>query len=158
MENIYKECLAKVEAGARFRINFETRCLVLNGKHIIKDGKYDGDLGLEPQPLSVVLSEIEGLYRRYRYSIPSEISDSRRKTYFQAIPEHELSDDDMLYGERREYAQAALELYVLCSILNGSLVWDDFAKDKWFWKSPNEDSLIILKQWITKNTKENEEK
>lgn len=148
MKNIYIEALAKIAEGARFGINFEKRSLRINGKYVIKDSKYEGNLGIEPQPIEEVLEEIGRLYQRYRHSIPSERSDAHRKVYFQAIAEHELSDEDMLFGGRREYAQAALELYVLCSILNGSLVWDYFAKGKWFWKSPNENGLIILKQWI----------
>lgn len=148
MGNIYQETIEKVEKGARFRVNFENRSLRVNGKYVIKDGKHEGELGIVPQSTEDTLKEIERLYQRYRHSIPSERSDTRRKTYFQAIAEHELSDDDMFYGERRDNAQIALELYVLCSILNGSLVWDDFAVGKWFWKSPNEDGLIILKNWI----------
>lgn len=151
MENIYKETLAKVTEGARFSVNFEKRSLRINGKYVIKDGKYEGELGISQLPTTEVLKGIEKLYHRYRHSIPSERSDARRKTYFQAIAEHELSDDDMFYGERRDNAQIALELYVLCSILNGSLVWDDFAKGKWFWKSPNEDGLILLNQWFNNN-------
>ena len=54
----------------------------------------------------------------------------------------------MLYGEPRETAQISLELYVLGVILNGSLQWDKFAKDKWFWQSPNVKELVILKEWI----------
>lgn len=151
MKNIYKETLAKVAEGARFSVNFEKRNLKVNGKCVIKEGKYEGELGVSPHPVVETLKDIERLYHRYRHSIPSERSDARRKTYFQAIAEHELSDDDMLYGERRDNAQIALELYVLCSILNGSLVWDDFAQGKWFWQSPNEKGLIILKQWINNN-------
>lgn len=149
MDDIYKATIGKVEKGARFRINFENRSLRVNGKYVIKNGKYEGSLGIEPQSTDETLSEIERLYQRYRHSIPTERSDARRKTYFQAVAEHELSDDDMLYGERRDNAQIALELYVLCSILNGSLVWEDFAAGKWFWKSGNTDGLIILKNWIT---------
>lgn len=154
MENIYQETLTKVEKGARFAINFQNRSLRINGKYVIKNGKFEGTLGIEPQPVENVLTEIERLYQRYRHSVPSERSDARRKVYFRAVAEHELSDDDMFYGERRDNAQAALELYVLCSILNSSLVWDDFAAGKWFWKSPNEDGLIILKEWITPKTNE----
>lgn len=151
MENIYKEALAKVTEGARFSVNFEKRSLRINGKYVIKDGKYDGELGICQLTTTEALRDLEKLYHRYRHSIPSERSDARRKTYFQAIAEHELSNDDMFYGERRDNAQIALELYVLCSILNGSLVWNDFAKGKWFWKSPNEDGLILLKQWFNNN-------
>lgn len=149
MNNIYTETLEKVGNGARFNVNLENRSLKLNGKYVIKDGKYEGVLGVEPQSIEEVLKEIERLYRRYHNSVPSERSDGKRKIYFKALAEHELSDADMLYGEHRDIAQIALELYVLCSILNGSLVWDSFAAGLWFWKSPNENGLIILKDWIT---------
>lgn len=146
MQNIYQETIKKVSEGSRFRVNLEYRSLRVDGRYIIKDGEYEGELGTEP--VHNVLSAIERLYLRYKHSIPSERSDAQRKTYFRAFAEHELSDEDMLYGERRETAQVALELFILCSILNGSLVWDDFAKGKWFWKSSNAEGLILLKNWI----------
>lgn len=146
MTDIYNESIEKVEQGFKFSINFEKRNLKIDGKYIIKDGQYDGSLGIEPT--ENVLAEIERLYHRYNHSIPSARSDGKRHPYFRALPEHELADEDMLYGEHRETAQIALELYVLIAIINKKLVWDEFAKDKWFWQSPNEPSLIILKQWI----------
>lgn len=147
MENIYHETIKKVEDGARFTVNYETRSLKIDGKYIIKNGQYEGEL-LSPIDTISALSYIEALYNRYRHSIPSERSDNKRKTYFQPLSEHEMSDEDMLYGESRDVAQVSLELYVLCSILNGSLDWDKFAKGKWFWKSEKYPTLIILKQWI----------
>lgn len=148
MEKIYQETIAKVEAGARCRVNLERMDLRINGKYVIKHGKYEGNLGIEPTTSEESLQEIERLYERYRHSIPSERSDAQRKVYFQALAEYELSDDDMFYGERRDVAQIALELYVLCAILNNSLVWDEFAPGKWFWKSQNQSGLILLKKWF----------
>lgn len=149
MNNIYEETLIKVAQGARFSVNFEQQSLKVDGRYIIKNGHYKGDLGVPPASLQSVLNHIDRLYQRYRHSIPSERSEAKRKTYFRALSEHELSDDDMLFGQRREDAQVALELYVLCMILNGSLKWDEFAPQKWFYKSPNAEGLIILKTWIT---------
>lgn len=148
MTNIYKESIEKVEQGSRFNVNFIDRSLKIDGKYIIKNGQFDGCLGIEPSDF--FLAEIERLYHRYNHSIPSARSDSKRCNYFRALPEHELDDEDMLYGEHRETAQIALELYLLIAIINESIVWDEFAKDKWFWQSPNEPSLIILKKWIIK--------
>ncbi len=155
MEDIYQETIRKVKHGSKFHISFELRSLKVDGKYVIKNGIYDGELGVAGDTCDNILFHIETLYNRYRHSIPSERSDKQRKVYFQALSEKELSDDDMLFGERREYAQVALELYVLCSILNGSLVWDNFAHGKWFWKSPDAEGLIILKKWIisTNNNK-----
>jgi len=146
MPNIYNESIEKVANGAKFRIDFQTRSLKIDGKYIIKNGEYDGELGvgLTTNPLPIITQ----LFLRYQHSLPSERSDNKGKKYFIALPEHELSDEDMLYGEPRETAQISLELYVLGVMLNGSLQWDKFAKDKWFWQSPNVKELVILKEWI----------
>lgn len=148
MNNIYNNTIQEVKEGAKFNVNFESKSLRINGKFIIKDGHFEGDLGIEKIPIAEALSEIETLYSRYYHSIPSERDNVTSKFYFQALKEYELSDIDMLFGEHRQEAQIKLELYILCLILNGSLVWDEFAKDKWFWQSPNYPSLIILKKWI----------
>ena len=149
MASIYQEVIDAVERGSRFKINFQNRSLKVDGKFVIKDGVYKDELGIviPDNPLS----EIERLYHQFNHSIPSERSVHKRRNYFRALAEHDLEDDDMLYGRHRETAQVALELYILCAILQGKLVWDDFAKDKWFWQSPNEPSLIILKKWINNN-------
>lgn len=147
MKNIYQETIEKVGKGSRFTVNFKDKSLKVDGKYIIKNGKYEGNLGIEKTDDNV-LDVIETLYTRYYHSIPSARSDSKQRSYFRALPEHELSDEDMLYGIHREVAQVALELFVLCSIINGSLVWSEFADNKWFWQSQNYPSLIILKQWI----------
>lgn len=150
MENIYKEAIEQVSDGAKFRINLLKRNLMINGKYIIKDSQYDGELGVNPS--DNVIEEIEHLYDRYNHSIPSERSDAQRRVYFRAKPEKDLDDDDMLYGERREEAQIALELYILCSLINGSLSWQKLSeldpRAKWFWQSKRYPSFIILKDWI----------
>lgn len=146
MNTIYEQALAKVENGSRFRVNFQNRSLKIDGKYVIKDGKYDGELGVELTDSP--LEQITQLYNRYQHSVPSERSDNKRKNYFWAFSEHELSDEDMLYGQSRELAQITLELYVLGVILNGSLKWDDFASGLWFWQSPENKDLILLREWI----------
>ncbi len=146
MQSIYYEAIEKVENGARFHVDFQQRSLKIDGKYVIKSGEYEGELGLEVS--TNPLPAITQLFLRYQHSLPSERSDNKRYRYFNALSEHELTDDDMLYGEPREIAQIKLELYVLIMILNGSLKWDEFAKDKWFWQSPNVKDLIILKEWV----------
>jgi hypothetical protein len=154
MSTIYEQALAKVENGSRFRVNFQNRSLKIDGKYVIKDGKYDGELGvkLTDSPLE----QITQLYTRYQHSLPSERSENKRKCYFKSLPEHLLNDEDMLYGQSREYTQIALELYVLGVILNGSLKWDDFAKGLWFWQSPENKDLILLREWIEPQNMNNE--
>lgn len=154
MNTIYEQALAKVENGSRFRVNFQNRSLKIDGKYVIKDGKYDGELGVELTDSP--LEQITQLYTRYQHSLPSERSENKRKCYFKSLPEHLLNDEDMLYGRSREYTQIALELYVLGAILNGSLKWDDFAKGLWFWQSPENKDLILLREWIEPQNTNNE--
>lgn len=156
MENIWKESNQKVKDGSTFRINFEKRSLMIGKKYIIKDGKYEGDLGVRfNETVQGTLSDIEDFYSAYMHSVPSARSDARYKRYFRALSEHELSDDDMLYGEHRELAQFSLEFYVLAVIIESALPWELFAKGKWFWQSPNYPSLIMLKEWFEPTNKEN---
>ena len=148
MSNIYKETLGRVSNGARFSVNFEKRSLRVDGKYLIKNGQYEGNLGCPVVTDSI--TEIEQLFNRYRHSVPSQRNDNKHRKYFRALPERELSDEDMLYGKPRELAQVELELFVLCQILQNSLQWDDFAGEKqWFWQSPSLPSLIMLKQWFS---------
>lgn len=150
MQNIYTESIERVSNGARFLVDYQQRSLKINGRYIIKKGEHKGDLGLKAS--SDPLPHITSLYKRYQHSLPSERSESKHKRYFAALPEHELTDEDMFFGEQRDIAQIKLELYVLIMILNGSLKWNDFAEGKWFWQSPEVKELIILKDWIEPTT------
>lgn len=155
MEKLYPEVIERIVDGARFTVNLQRRSLKLNGKYIIKDGKYDGDLGVE---LADPIQQIEYLYDRFRHSIPSERNDNRRRHYFQALPESKLDDDDMLYGIPREIAAAELEIFILLALISGALSWEDLANNNpkvtWFWKSSNEPSLIIFKHWFENPTQD----
>lgn len=147
MTTIWKQALEGVANGARFSISFENKSLKLNGKYLIKDGKYQGELGCTPY-CGNVLEHIEHLYCRYLYSVPSERSETQRRNYFRALPESELKDEDMMYGIHREEARVELELFILCQLLHGVFDWKEIAHDKWFYQSPNYPSLILLKKWF----------
>lgn len=148
MKNIYSESLQMIILGSRFSISLAERTLTIDGKEIISNGEYEGELGIEPDLQENVLGKIEELYFVYKHSIPSERSDSRRYKQFYALPEDKLDADDMMYGARREEALFQLEFYILASILNGSLVWNDDHMGRWFWKSSVDPDLIILRQWV----------
>lgn len=152
MENIWNEAQEKVYNGSTFRINLEKRDLVIDGKYIIKDGKYEGELGYDTKfPVNALLVMVEEYYREYLHSVPSARSEAKYRRYFRALPEHELSEEDMLYGQHRDITQLRLELFILIAIIQNTFVWDDFAKGKWFWQSKKRPSLIILKKWIMQN-------
>lgn len=127
----------KIEGGAKFRISFEKRTLHINGKEVDIEVDIASEFSFE---------KLEDLYRRYKYSMPSE-RDDVRKSYFIALKEEDLDDDDVLYGERRQIAKFRLEFYVLCAIVSGTLKWQE-EWGSWFWQSKNDKSLVILRSWV----------
>lgn len=153
--SIYLELIERVDNGETFYINFEDRTMKVGKKYLVKNGEYDNEKGLfakfypEPYSIHVVMHMIRELYRNYKYSMPSERSDSKRKKYFKALSVDELTDEQLVRGEKRETAQAALEGFILCSILAGHLVWDeDVMCGKWFWQSVEDPDLVILRDWV----------
>ena len=137
----YDEIIEEVKDGAKFFINLERRTLRLKGKLIdLKEIEM-------PESNNNVMATIESLYENYKHSIPSERSESHRKCYFRALPEKNLSDKDMMYGEPREVARCRLKLFVLMAIVSGKLTWHD-EWGSWFWQSDHDKDLIIFRQWI----------
>lgn len=147
MNNIYQETIRAVEGGAKFHVDLHSQSLKLNGQYVIKNGVYQGQLGVPINNTDEFLSNVEELYRQYKHSIPSERSESKARRYFRALPEKNLSDEAMLYGERRDKAQIELELYVLCQILGG-FKWNTETMGKWFYQSPKDKDLVILRSWV----------
>lgn len=149
---IYDELIKRVSDGEKFNINFETRTMKVGNTKLIDNGKYDENRLLIYEyniySLQTLLHMIRELYRNYKTSIPSERSSKKRKCYFKALSADELTDEQLMCGERREVAQATLEGFILCMILNGELVWDEGIMGKWFWESRSDSDLIILRKWV----------
>lgn len=146
---VYEELIERVKDGESFHIDFEKQTMKI-GRKLINLLDQEHKL-IEYDENNDVLYDIEELYSKYKHSIPSERSDNKRKLYFKALPVDKLTDAQMVYGERRDVAQAALEGFILCTMLSGHLVWDDFQTDGWFWQSQNDTDLVILKSWIQNN-------
>lgn len=144
---LYEKIINEVKNGAKFTVNFQKRTCRVNGKVVVNDMQYDGSLGICPSTEEEMISNIEQLYQEYKHSVPSERSESHRNYYFRALPEKELSDEDMMYGERREVARCRLELYVLFCIILSRLTWNP-SWGSWFWCSEKDKDLIILRDWI----------
>ena len=146
--SIYEMLTQRVHAGEPFSIDFEKRNIKLNGKHLVKNGEWDGDRLLLPSSLQNcdVMKTIEELYFEYKHSLPSERNDKKRKRYFKALSVDDIPDAILFTAERREVAQARLEGFVLCSVLNGSLKWED--EKKWFYQSVNDPDLVVLRSWV----------
>lgn len=150
MNDIYQETIRAVDSGARFKIDLRHRSLKIDGKYVIRDGRYDGGLGVPPCAGDEFFSKMEELYRRYKHSVPSERSEGKSRQYFRALSEKDLDDEDMLYGERRDKAQAELELYLLCQLLGG-FKWRPETMGRWFWQSKADKDLVILREWVEPN-------
>ena len=149
--SIYLELLERVCGGESFHIDFEKRNMKVGKDYLIKEGEFDESRGLirESYDIQTILNKIEELYKDYKYSLPSERSDNKRRKYFKALPMEEITDEQLMTAERREYSQAALEGFVLCMIVSGQFVWDEnVMKGKWFWQSDIEPDLVVLRSWV----------
>ena len=147
---IYEELVRRVSNGETFYINFKNRSMKIGKKFIVADGIYDTERQLidcERSDTAGILRQIESLYANYKYSLPSERSDSKRRKYFKALSMEELTDEQLMVAQRREVAQAKLEGFILCMVLNGKFKWDT-EMGKWFWQSRNDQDLVILKNFI----------
>ena len=151
--SIFLKGLERVENGERFHIEFEKRTMKIGQAKVIDDGEYDTSQTLydidfdSPRAL---LDKVRELYIAYKFSLPSERSDKKRRKYFKTLPIDELNDEQLIYSTRREVAQYMLEAFILCAIINGDFVWDDEIHGKWFYQDKFEQDLVILKNWITK--------
>ena len=113
--SIYEEFIKRVNEGESFNINFEKRNMKVGKDYLVKDGEFDEERELlgewfgDMHNLTDLLFELEVLYRVYKYSLPSERSDNKRRKYFKALPMEEITDEQLMGAERREYARAVLE-------------------------------------------------
>ena len=153
--SIYEELLERVSNGESFHIDFEKRNMKVGKDYLVKDGEFDekrellGEWFGDMQNLADLLFELEVLYRVYKYSLPSERSDNKRRKYFKALPMEEITDEQLMTAERREFSQAVLEGFVLCMIVSGQLVWDEkVMQGKWFWQSDIDPDLVVLRSWV----------
>ena len=148
---IYLEALKRVQNGETFHINFEKRIMKVGRDTIIDNGVYDTTRVLyneESYGPQILFNMIEERYKNYKYSLPSERSDSKRRKYFKALPVDELTDEQMICGIPRETAQFVLEAFILCMILRGDFVWNEEVMGKWFYQHPSEPDLVILRSWV----------
>lgn len=147
---IYEELIERVSNGETFHIDFEKRTMKVGNEFLINNGEYDNERELIKTATQDVLSTIESLYLNYKYSLPSERSESKRRKYFKSLSIDDLTDEQLILVDRREITQAALEGYILCMTLNGRFKWiDDMGN--WFWQSKVDPDLVILKKWIANN-------
>lgn len=150
---IYEELIQRVQNGETFYINFEDRTLKVGKDKLVDNGSYDTNrklFGSTTFTAPEIIMIIDGLYRQYKYSLPSERSDNKRRHYFKALKFEELTDEQLLRAELREVRQAYLEGFILCMVLEGQIKWNELTQGNWFYKSASDDDLVILRSWIEK--------
>lgn len=127
-------------------INFKTKQYIKDGVTLIDNGVAVNGYSIRETPVSV--EELENLYHSYKFSIPTEKEENKRKPYFKALSIDELTSEALFLGINREIAREQLELTLLEGILNRSITWDILHGGNWFWQSKNDGDFIILKEWV----------
>ena len=147
---IYEELIERVSNGEPFKIDFEKKNIKIGKKFLVKDGLYDESrvlFGAKSLDIPDIMKLIESMYYKYKYSLPSERSDGKRKKYFKALPIEEIPDELLMSAERREVTQAKLEGYILCLAMDNNFKWDDISHG-WFYQSVSDPDFVILRSWI----------
>ena len=161
--SIYGDFLSNISEGNpnyRWKVDLENKTLVYGCIIYILNGPYDMRNELividgiksdmtKKECNNICFEIIENLYHKYKYSRPSERSEKyRQREYFRALKPDEMTDEQLVIGEDRNYARAALEAFILCASLAGYLTWDEEQMGShWFYQGKDKD-LIILKKWI----------
>jgi len=150
MNTIYQTVISKVGDGAHCGVDFKKRTLRLDNKRVDLTA---APLGIEEfSSLDEWLDRVEDLYDAYKYSRPTKSSAAReRRTKFKALSAKELVAEcgHGALGNplSRDVAQAALEVFILLSLVNGSFIPDElFAKD-WFYQGGDK-SFIMREDWF----------
>ena len=120
MEISYPILAVKTKDG---KADLKNKTLICEDKKYIESSMYDirHDLividGINSDTSRKKCNEIcfeiiENLYHKYKYSIPSERSEKyRQREYFRALKPDEMTDEQLVTGEDRNYARAALEAF-----------------------------------------------
>ena len=140
---LYDEIINSVSSGSVFSVDLKKKVLQLDKNNIPLD-----NISVNISSSEDMLSTIHKLFERYKYSVPSERSEGKRRRYFKALKLSEIEYDDFMFGEGRDTAQIKLELYVLLSSIYYKNFWEEIFKEHFFYQSDKDKDLIILKDWV----------
>ena len=140
---LYDEIINSVSSGSVFNVDLKKKVLQLDKNNVPLD-----NINVNISSSEDMLSTIHKLFERYKYSVPSERSEGKRRRYFKALKLSEIEYDDFMFGEGRDTAQIKLELYVLLSSIYHKDFWEEIFKEYFFYQSDKDKDLIILKDWV----------
>lgn len=133
----------------KIHIDLKEKTIKVGKQTIIKCGnieQYKIKVGEQVYEFDELIKEkldIDGLYKQYKYSVPSERDCG--KTYFKALSANELTDAQLVLGMQRLEARVRLEAYLLLAVLTGIEKWEN--DSHWYWQGKDKD-FIILKQYM----------
>ena len=136
---IYEEFILGVRRGKKWHINLMKKDMKLGDKYLIKEGHFEGDLGV--WSYGPVQGHLNRLYGKYKSSVPHS---SSRRTYFHAKEYEKMSMRELIENESRDIAQARLEGYLLCQILNG-YEWP--FGNKYYHIGEDKDFVLLKSYW-----------
>lgn len=146
--SIYCKLLEHAREGGKYKIDLKSKSLKIGNINYIKnkdvltnDDLFDNDFLMECKSPWDKASE---LYQQYKHSIPT--LHYKDNSYFKALKYEELTSDELAYGLYRNYAQAALEGFILLASINELLKWPN--EEHWFWQDKNDKDFIILKEYV----------
>ena len=140
---LYDEIINSVSSGSVFNVDLKKKVLQLDKNNVPLD-----NISVNISSSEDMLSTIHKLFERYKYSVPSERSEGKRRRYFKALKLSEIEYDDFMFGEGRDTAQIKLELYVLLSSIYYKNFGEEIFKEHFFYQSDKDKDLIILKDWV----------
>ena len=140
---LYDEIINSVSSGSVFNVDLKKKVLQLDKNNVPLD-----NINVNISSSEDMLSTIHKLFERYKYSVPSERSEGKKRRYFKALKLSEIEYDDFMFGEGRDTAQIKLELYVLLSSIYHKDFWEEIFKEQFFYQSDKDKDLIILKDWV----------
>ena len=151
-ETIYDKCLERVRQGADFKVDFIKRSVMVDGKYVIKEGKYEGTLfhyNFDKDDVDGAMEVIREQYNLYRVSRPTKKSMAKRHVYFEAMSQEELDARGTAFAwftGKRDESQFSLEFIFLGFVLLGVLKWNP-QWGSYYYKDPNS-PLRIQREWI----------
>ncbi len=152
------ELLELVEVGERFSVNFKTGKMGVSDIALIdSEGNILEDIDLEEFEASSqhdAFTSIEMAYTLYANAFDMSDKDSHSRYFIGRT----ISGSFIVDGyEPCKVSSARLEIVTNTLIARGTLTWDGL-DGKFFWKSENEPTLYVFKEWITKRTSTSQSK
>lgn len=146
--DLFTDTMAAVARGARAVVSLKRHSLSVDGRALIADGLWQGQLGVPVVDEDTALAMIEQAFADYERSVPLHDGHDHSR-WFAALDEDQLTDCDLVTGHERPLARCRLELLTLSLIVNGSLTPDGTQmQGRWFWQSKAHPRLVILTQWL----------